>query len=126
MGKITKKPESMINIQLTYSNAAYINVGISFFHFHSCLFHVLHRNRFHMRQPQRIAHLTMKLHVHLLVGAAFQGHFFSHCRNIFPPNLVQATIQQYQTVLTPPAENASSIDMSEWKITGQYTEGKRI
>jgi Na+/H+-dicarboxylate symporter len=43
-------------------------------------------------------------------------------RNIFPPNLVQAAIQQYQTVLV----NNSNPDMSQWKITGAYTDGTNI
>lgn len=47
---------------------------------------------------------------------------FYHYRNIFPPNLVQATLQQYQTVLV----NNSDPDMSNWKITGQYTDGMNI
>lgn len=47
---------------------------------------------------------------------------FLYYRNIFPPNLVQATLQQYQTVLV----NNSDSDMSNWKITGQYTDGTNI
>jgi len=49
-------------------------------------------------------------------------------RNIFPPNLVQATLQQYQTVLVPPKpdENNVTSDISEWKITGQFTDGMNI
>lgn len=94
--------------------------GLTFF------FSMMH---FHMSKPvyclSRFAmcigapHLTMKLHC-----AIFQGHFtYSFCRNIFPPNLVQAAIQQYQTVLQPP-ENSTNTDISDWKITGQYTDGE--
>lgn len=38
---------------------------------------------------------------------------------------MQATLQQYQTVLKPPSEN-TSLEMSKWKITGQYTDGMNI
>lgn len=50
--------------------------------------------------------------------------FFLFCvnRNIFPPNLVQAALQQYQTVLV----NNSQPEMSKWKITGTYTDGTNI
>lgn len=68
--------------------------------------------------------LTIKLFV--------THHFndFSIHRNIFPPNLVQATIQQYQTVLKPLSQeeateqNVAIDDMTFWKITGQYTDGR--
>ncbi|CRL04220.1 CLUMA_CG017325, isoform A [Clunio marinus] len=43
-------------------------------------------------------------------------------RNIFPPNLVQATIQQYQTEL----QNNSKPDMSDWDIKGRFTDGMNI
>lgn len=41
---------------------------------------------------------------------------------------MQATLQQYQTVLVPPAlkEDNSTKDISEWKITGQYSDGMNI
>jgi hypothetical protein len=40
---------------------------------------------------------------------------------------VQSALQQYQTVLLPPNENLTTEDMSQmsqWKITGQYTDGE--
>lgn len=43
-------------------------------------------------------------------------------RNIFPPNLVQACLQQYQTNLV----NNSSPDINEWKITGKYVDGLNV
>lgn len=43
-------------------------------------------------------------------------------RNIFPPNYVQAAIQQYQTELVKP-ENGTS-DLSTWNIAGKYTDGE--
>jgi hypothetical protein len=46
------------------------------------------------------------------------------CRNIFPPNLVQAAIQQYQTELVKP-ENGTA-DLSTWNISGRYTDGEII
>lgn len=49
----------------------------------------------------------------------FVCHFH---RNVFPPNLVQAALQQYQTVLV----NNSEADLSQWKITGTYTDGTNI
>lgn len=41
---------------------------------------------------------------------------------------MQATLQQYQTVLVPPAlkEDNFTKDISEWKITGQYSDGMNI
>lgn len=38
---------------------------------------------------------------------------------------MQSALQQYQTVLVPPANNPTA-DMSLWKITGQYTDGMNI
>lgn len=42
-------------------------------------------------------------------------------RNIFPPNLVQACLQQYQTVLKKPVNGTD--DLYTWKVSGQYTDG---
>lgn len=41
---------------------------------------------------------------------------------------MQATLQQYQTVLVPPNPDEKNVtgDFSEWKITGQYTDGMNI
>uniref|UniRef100_A0A182Q9C9 Amino acid transporter n=1 Tax=Anopheles farauti TaxID=69004 RepID=A0A182Q9C9_9DIPT len=47
-------------------------------------------------------------------------------RNMFPPNLVQACTQQYQTVLKPPASNPAESDIYKWTITGVYSEGMNI
>uniref|UniRef100_A0A2M3Z6Q8 Amino acid transporter n=1 Tax=Anopheles braziliensis TaxID=58242 RepID=A0A2M3Z6Q8_9DIPT len=47
-------------------------------------------------------------------------------RNMFPPNLVQSCIQQYQTVLTPPENNPSEPDIYEWKVGGAYSDGMNI
>ncbi|CAO1388939.1 unnamed protein product [Diamesa tonsa] len=48
-------------------------------------------------------------------------------RNVFPPNLVQATLQQYQTVLIPPGENGT-LDMYKWKVdpNGSYNDSMNI
>lgn len=49
---------------------------------------------------------------------------FSLCRNIFPPNLVQAAIFQQQTELKTPV-NANETDMSKWPIkTGNFVDGE--
>lgn len=59
----------------------------------------------------------------------FQGRFYFF-RNIFPPNLVQATIQQSQTVLTPPTGDGSTPDNStieeilKWNISEKYIDGE--
>uniref|UniRef100_A0A182T5S8 Amino acid transporter n=1 Tax=Anopheles maculatus TaxID=74869 RepID=A0A182T5S8_9DIPT len=47
-------------------------------------------------------------------------------RNMFPPNLVQACTQQYQTVLKPPAANPAESDIYRWTITGVYADGMNI
>uniref|UniRef100_A0A182J3T4 Amino acid transporter n=1 Tax=Anopheles atroparvus TaxID=41427 RepID=A0A182J3T4_ANOAO len=47
-------------------------------------------------------------------------------RNMFPPNLVQSCIQQYQTVLTPPASNPTETDIYKWTINGVYADGMNI
>lgn len=56
-------------------------------------------------------------------------------RNLFPPNLVQATLQQYRTVLTYPGEVAGEDKKGEhrdpknlytWKISGEFTQGTNI
>lgn len=46
-------------------------------------------------------------------------------RNIFPPNLVQATLQTYQTQLTAP-ENNTDAPVNEWKISGKYVDGTNM
>lgn len=68
----------------------------------------------------------MKLQLRNFFKAVFVS--FSLCRNIFPPNLVQATIQQYQTELVPPvnATKLEMLDMSDWKIGGKFTDGKKV
>ncbi|KAK7862962.1 hypothetical protein R5R35_004913 [Gryllus longicercus] len=54
-------------------------------------------------------------------------------RNMFPPNLVQACIQQYQTVLEHPNEDPSKpnavlpeIPLTSWKITSRWTDNMNI
>uniref|UniRef100_A0A182PHU4 Amino acid transporter n=1 Tax=Anopheles epiroticus TaxID=199890 RepID=A0A182PHU4_9DIPT len=47
-------------------------------------------------------------------------------RNMFPPNLVQACTQQYQTVLKPPVSNPDESDIYRWTITGAYADGMNI
>lgn len=50
-------------------------------------------------------------------------------RNLFPPNLVQATIQQYRTTLKYPGENdpaRNSTNLYEWEIDGEYTANMNI
>uniref|UniRef100_A0A2M4BKW5 Amino acid transporter n=1 Tax=Anopheles marajoara TaxID=58244 RepID=A0A2M4BKW5_9DIPT len=47
-------------------------------------------------------------------------------RNMFPPNLVQACIAQYQTILTPPDNNPTEPDIYEWKVGGAYSDGMNI
>jgi len=51
-------------------------------------------------------------------------------RNLFPPNLVQATIQQYRTVLTYPGDvkqgDRDPANLYTWKIGGEYTDSMNI
>uniref|UniRef100_A0A1L8DEQ5 Amino acid transporter n=1 Tax=Nyssomyia neivai TaxID=330878 RepID=A0A1L8DEQ5_9DIPT len=49
-------------------------------------------------------------------------------RNLFPPNYVQATIQQYQTDLVPPPENDTEAlqDIYLWEVRGIFTNGSNI
>ncbi|XP_055616647.1 excitatory amino acid transporter 3-like [Toxorhynchites rutilus septentrionalis] len=47
-------------------------------------------------------------------------------RNMFPPNLVQACLQQYQTVLTPPKTNPDEPDLTLWTVGGKFSEGMNI
>ena len=55
-------------------------------------------------------------------------------RNLCPPNLVQATIQQYRTVLTYPGEGKKmeggverdGANLYTWKISGEFTNGTNI
>ncbi|XP_043283245.1 excitatory amino acid transporter 1-like [Venturia canescens] len=46
-------------------------------------------------------------------------------RNMFPPNLVQACISQYRTVLTKQKNNTSD-DILTWEISGEDTSGLNI
>ncbi|XP_017883504.1 excitatory amino acid transporter 1 [Ceratina calcarata] len=43
-------------------------------------------------------------------------------RNVFPPNLVQACIAQYRTVLIPP-ENTTAVSIQEWEMSSEYGGG---
>lgn len=56
-------------------------------------------------------------------------------RNLFPPNLVQATIKQYRTVLTYPGEKnftdasgqlRDAHNLYTWKIGGEYADNMNI
>ncbi|XP_052872266.1 excitatory amino acid transporter 3-like [Anopheles cruzii] len=47
-------------------------------------------------------------------------------RNMFPPNLVQSCLQQYQTELSPPPGRPDEPDIYEWTVGGTYTEGMNI
>ncbi|XP_039444117.1 excitatory amino acid transporter-like [Culex pipiens pallens] len=47
-------------------------------------------------------------------------------RNIFPPNLVQACLQQYQTVLSPPKANPSEQDLDLWDISSRFVDGTNL
>jgi len=50
-------------------------------------------------------------------------------RNMFPPNLVQATIQQYRTVLIYPSDDDPSRNQTNlytWKMGGEYTANMNI
>ncbi|XP_033611179.1 excitatory amino acid transporter 1 isoform X2 [Cryptotermes secundus] len=48
-------------------------------------------------------------------------------RNMFPPNLVQACIAQYQTVLTPDESiTAMNYTMLDWKISHRFVTGTNI
>lgn len=53
-------------------------------------------------------------------------NFISPFRNMFPPNIVQACIQQYQTVLSPPASNPSESDLAKWHIGSEYISQMNI
>ncbi|XP_058811171.1 excitatory amino acid transporter 1-like [Topomyia yanbarensis] len=47
-------------------------------------------------------------------------------RNIIPPNLVQACLEQYQTVLTPDPDNPNEEDLAKWNISGRYIIGTNL
>ncbi|KAG5682973.1 hypothetical protein PVAND_012288 [Polypedilum vanderplanki] len=49
-------------------------------------------------------------------------------RNLFPPNIIQATMFQYRTQLEPP-ENATArvvVPLTEFKIKGEWREGMNV
>uniref|UniRef100_U5EQT9 Amino acid transporter n=1 Tax=Corethrella appendiculata TaxID=1370023 RepID=U5EQT9_9DIPT len=46
-------------------------------------------------------------------------------RNLFPPNIVQATIFQFRTILVPP-ENATNVPLQKYKITSEFTQGTNV
>ncbi|KAF3425114.1 hypothetical protein E2986_07910 [Frieseomelitta varia] len=43
-------------------------------------------------------------------------------RNVFPPNLVQACIAQYRTILIEP-ENKTGVTIQDWEISHKYGDG---
>lgn len=47
-------------------------------------------------------------------------------RNIFPPNLVQACLQQHQTVLSPPRANPLEQDLNLWDISSRFVDGTNL
>ncbi|XP_076235338.1 cyclin-dependent kinase subunit 30A isoform X2 [Calliopsis andreniformis] len=44
-------------------------------------------------------------------------------RNVFPPNLVQACIAQYRTILIEPKNATQANDIQNWEISHQYGDG---
>lgn len=46
-------------------------------------------------------------------------------RNLFPPNIIQATMFQFRTVLTPPP-NRTDAPLTEFKINSEFTEGTNV
>ncbi|ETN59288.1 excitatory amino acid transporter 3 [Anopheles darlingi] len=46
-------------------------------------------------------------------------------RNLFPPNIIQATMFQFRTILVPP-ENATGVPLPQYKITSEFTEGTNV
>ncbi|KAL7027924.1 hypothetical protein ACKWTF_005660 [Chironomus riparius] len=46
-------------------------------------------------------------------------------RNVFPPNVVQATLQTYQTTLTAPKDNPNA-DVNDWIISHNYVDGTNM
>lgn len=52
-------------------------------------------------------------------------------RNMFPPNLIQATISQYRTVLIPPkpgpgVSNETLKNLLDWEMKGEFTDGTNV
>lgn len=52
------------------------------------------------------------------------SNFFT--RNIFPPNLVQATLQTYQTQLKQPENDTNDTPVTQWAISGRYVDGTNM
>ncbi|XP_065094632.1 excitatory amino acid transporter 3 isoform X1 [Ochlerotatus camptorhynchus] len=46
-------------------------------------------------------------------------------RNLFPPNIIQATMFQFRTILVPP-ENSTDVPLHTYKITSEFTEGTNV
>ncbi|XP_058125843.1 excitatory amino acid transporter 3 [Anopheles ziemanni] len=46
-------------------------------------------------------------------------------RNLFPPNIIQATMFQFRTILTPPA-NATGVPLTAYKINSEFTQGTNV
>ncbi|XP_062548963.1 excitatory amino acid transporter 3 isoform X1 [Armigeres subalbatus] len=46
-------------------------------------------------------------------------------RNLFPPNIIQATMFQFRTVLTPPP-NGTDVPLTLYKINSEFTEGTNV
>ncbi|XP_022237563.1 excitatory amino acid transporter 3-like, partial [Limulus polyphemus] len=55
-------------------------------------------------------------------------------RNMFPPNIIQATMEQYKTVIIPPeservntsGDNISETPKNEWEISGEFIASTNI
>jgi Na+/H+-dicarboxylate symporter len=50
-------------------------------------------------------------------------------RNLIPSNLIQATLEQYRTVLVYPAQNTDVFNQSDifsWEVQGEYTKGSNV
>ncbi|XP_078035100.1 excitatory amino acid transporter 1 [Augochlora pura] len=44
-------------------------------------------------------------------------------RNVFPPNLVQACIAQYRTILIRPEDETNTTTLQDWEISSSYGDG---
>uniref|UniRef100_A0A336L7L8 Amino acid transporter n=1 Tax=Culicoides sonorensis TaxID=179676 RepID=A0A336L7L8_CULSO len=47
-------------------------------------------------------------------------------RNMFPPNIVQACIEQFQTVLSPPKSNPNELDLTKWSMGSEWIHQMNI
>lgn len=47
-------------------------------------------------------------------------------RNLFPPNIIQATIFQYRTLLEKPENWTEQTPLTDWTIKHEYTQGTNV